>query len=93
APPPLEEEAYAKLLERAWDLADSDLPMAETLFKRALADKPGDLEAEYGYGYVLLYQDKKAAAAPHLCAARKAADADIRQDASGLVETHELRCP
>ena len=74
-------------------LADGSPAEAEKLFVRALALEPGNDDANYGYGYVLLQRNKAIEAAPYLCRARRSKQADIRQDVNGLITSYGVSLP
>ena len=63
------------------------------MFRRAVDLAPNDDEAAYGYGYVLLMQDRVAEATKYLCRARRAKRADTRQDVNGLIASRKIVCP
>ena len=83
-------ESVAKLIKRGWDLADDDRPKAEKLFRRAVDLAPNDDEAAYGYGYVLLMQDRVAEATKYLCRARRASAATRVSDVNGLIASRKI---
>ena len=85
--------AVKAILTKAWDAADADPAAAQALFEEAMSKAPANEDAVYGLGYVLLMQGSDAAATPYLCRARAAQDAETRQDAIGMIDSHHLSCP
>ena len=95
-PPPAPEPAPADisdLLAGGWKAAENDTSAAAAFFREALKRAPDDDDANYGYGYVMLMDNRTKEATAHLCRARNATDPETRQDVNGLIETHGLTCP
>ena len=68
---------------------------ALTGFRTLLETNPGNIEAEYGFGYALLKNQDPTGAQDHLCRARRGAAAEtaLRREIDGLLETNALTCP
>ncbi len=92
-PAPAPAASAPKLAERGWTLADSSPAEAHRLFRQALELQPGNDAAAYGVGYTLLLQGRTSEALPWLCGARGSRDAEIAQEARGLLATRGLTCP
>jgi Flp pilus assembly protein TadD len=81
------------LLDRGWQLAGTKPKQAGAVFRDALRLDPDHAEANYGYGYIMLMQNRRTEATDHLCRARTAKDPEIRQDVNGLIDARGLQCP
>ena len=95
AKPPAE-KTVPQMIDAAWAEMDRGDPFAAaTLFKKALSQSPGNTDANYGLGYVLLRQGKKGDALTHLCKALANArgDSGITRDVNGLLSANEMSCP
>lgn len=80
-------------MAQGWNEVDADPGKAAVTFKKAVDKSPGDVEANYGYGYALLLSGQTDAAVKPLCKARNTTQADILQDVNGLLASRQLSCP
>ncbi|MEZ4236604.1 MAG: tetratricopeptide repeat protein [Myxococcota bacterium] len=76
----------------AGSFAGSNPSKAGALFREALELQPDHDEANYGYGYIMLMQNRRAEATAHLCRARSSSDPEIRTDVTGLIDHNALKC-
>ncbi|MCB9687452.1 MAG: tetratricopeptide repeat protein [Alphaproteobacteria bacterium] len=74
-------------------MAETQPAEAQRSFRSALDIDPTNEEAAYGMGYTLLLQGKNAEATPWLCRVRNSRNAEIRQDATGMIAARQLSCP
>jgi Flp pilus assembly protein TadD len=71
---------------------ESNPVAAAELFAEALEVRPGDHEANYGYGYAMVRAGNVAAARSYLCRAQGASDIEIRREVASLLERNALTC-
>lgn len=83
-------------LKGAWaQVSAGDLAGAGATFRDVLSERPGDAEANYGTGYVLVKQGNTALAAPYLCAAHsnaRGSDVELLREVTQLLRQHGLTC-
>lgn len=79
-------------MNQGWANADSDVGAAKAAFKAALDQAPGNVDANYGYGYVLIKSGQPAAAKPYLCVGLKRGDTDTKREAQGFLSRNGLTC-
>jgi outer membrane biosynthesis protein TonB len=94
-PPAPKVESASALIDKGWAAVDrGSLGSAASAFEKALAQAPGNADAQYGYGYVLLKQGDTDGAKTHLCKALSSAGAssDVARDVNGLLAGNGLSC-
>lgn len=80
------------LIDRGWSLVESDPVAAAAAFDDALALRPGDAEANYGYGYALIRQGNPPASRLYLCRALVGADVETQREVNALLTNNGLNC-
>ncbi len=92
APPAPKPSTIPALIDRGWDTMERSPARAASLFARVLARQPGHADANYGYGYALLAQQRSAEAQPYLCRALINGDAETQREIRALLTRHRLTC-
>ena len=80
------------MVKAGWSAVDADPAKAEDLFAQALALAPGNGDANYGYGYVLLKRGGTAKAKTYLCRALLKGDAQTSREIRALLSKNALTC-
>ncbi len=100
-PPPPQQLGRTKkatttaLVEEGWSFIEQrNNRAAENTFRHAIDEDPTNAEAQLGYAYALLRNDKSSVAKDHLCRALRLSGGDIelQREAEGLLRKHELSC-
>jgi tetratricopeptide (TPR) repeat protein len=79
-------------VDAGWNYVEKNPASAAEHFRKALAIRPSNADANYGYGYALLKLGRQEAATTHLCAAR-IGGVSIQREIAGLLAEHRLTCP
>jgi hypothetical protein len=80
------------LIDRGWSSVENDPLAAAAAFDRAMAERPSDAEANYGYGYSLVRQGNPQAATFYLCRSLAGANTETRREVAALLGRNGLTC-